>query len=179
MYNNPNTAETRYKVLFMSQPEWMQQLQLSKNTGYIQIYTDAKLKEKLEEEAEEQGCSVSEIGAELLVEALAIREQPKRLTASNNEEDELREKVEQLEQQLEAEKQDTEISLKFDEQDLKQHVLTENCQTLEEIKHEIAKQGFLDEAVLKPLENQLWKLVAADEVEYDRVHGWKLKEGGE
>lgn len=166
----------------MDQPDWKRDIDLSKNTGYIQIYTDQNLKEKLEKHAEKNGKPLSSYLEMKLMLILRLEEETKNSTETfvqesiNGESTTSKEKIEQLEKQLELERSKTTIDLSFDEQQLEENILTNRFKTFEEIKAEIAKQGLLDEAVLKPLENQLWKLSASGKAEYDRVHGWRLKE---
>lgn len=166
----------------MDQPDWKKNIDLSKTTGYIQIYTDQNLKQKLEKHAEKQGKTLSSYLELKLLLILRLEEETKGSTETlvqesiNGEQPTSKQKIKQLEKQLELERSKTTIDLSFDENQLEENILTNQFKTFEEIKAEIAKQGLLDEAVLKPLENQLWKLSAAGKAEYDRVHGWRLKE---
>jgi hypothetical protein len=50
---------------------------------------------------------------------------------------------------------------------------------LEEIKARVAETGLLDDALLTPLENQLWKLAAWDWATFQRGAGWKLTDSQE
>jgi ABC-type uncharacterized transport system permease subunit len=71
--------------------------------------------------------------------------------------------------------------ISLDPATLKQEVLSENYQSLEDILREIVESGALDEMLRQPVENQLYYLAAQDKVEYERGWGWKLAEenGGE
>jgi hypothetical protein len=62
---------------------------------------------------------------------------------------------------------------------LKQEVLTQQYQSLEEVIRGIIESGMLDDALRTPVENQLYFLAAQDLVEYERGWGWKLVNGGE
>jgi hypothetical protein len=60
---------------------------------------------------------------------------------------------------------------------VKNRLLTGQYQSFDELKAQLSKSGLIDEAVLQPLENQLWKLVAWNEAEFQRGHGWKQVDG--
>lgn len=170
----------------MSQPEWLSDVDLTNKQTTVQAYTDRTIREQIQKRAEYQDRSESQIAGELLLEGLlATAEDPGQVPTQQRDEEEsggLQERVEELEEKLEAEQQQTDAGLGvFDEEDLKERVLTEQYQSLEEIKHRVAETGLLDEALLTPLENQLWKLVAWDQAEFERGYGWKLADhdGGE
>lgn len=161
----------------MTQPQWLSDLDLTRSDGRIQVYTDQRLIEQIKNQAEENGETASQYGARLLLEGLlSLSDGPSRIAHSSGDgesPEELERRIQELEDRLEQEKRSTEAGV-FDENDLKARVLTDEFQNFEEIKHGVAESGLLDQALLSPLEDQLWKLVAQDEAEYTRGYGFKL-----
>lgn len=87
---------------------------------------------------------------------------------------ELEDKVERLQRLLEERDSDSTDSIRFEASTLKQDVLTDQYQSLEEILRNIIESGMLDDALRQPVENQLYFLAAQDEVKFERGWGWKL-----
>ena len=90
---------------------------------------------------------------------------------------ELEDEVERLQRLLEERDSDSTDSIRFEASTLKQDVLTDQYQSLEEILRRIIESGMLDEALRQPVENQLYFLAAQDEVVFERGFGWKLVDG--
>jgi len=166
--------------------DWRSTAGVADSTDKIQVYTAQKLKDELQEEAEEEGLSISSYVEKLVQEARVYRSEGMPgsegvLRDENDEQSitELQQEIEQLNQRLDEQKSESSEGINFDPATLKQQVLTENYQSLEEILRKIVEGGVLDNLLRQPVENQLYFLAAQDEVEYERGWGWKLADGGE
>lgn len=87
---------------------------------------------------------------------------------------ELQDKVERLEARLEEQRSGSKEAVSFEPSTLKDKILTDNYQSLEEILKTIIESGLLDDLLRQPVENQLYFLAAQDEVMFERGWGWKL-----
>lgn len=161
----------------MTQPNWKQSLDLSESTGYIQIYTDEDLKQRLAETAEEQGYSLSRFSAELLLEALILRDNNQLSSGIAVKDDsDLQNRVDELEQRLQEKESESANAVSFDPGFVKDELLTTEFQTLENLLKELVENGYLDELLRQPLENQLYYLAAQNEVEFETGWGWKVSQ---
>lgn len=152
----------------------------SESTDKVQVYTAQKLKDQWQEEAEEEGLSISSYVEKLVQEARVYRSEGVLRDESDQElVAELQQEIERLNQRLEEQESRASEGINFDTATLKQEVLTDNYQTLEDILRKIVEGGALDDLLRQPIENQLYFLAVQDEVEYERGWGWKLSEGGE
>ena len=155
---------------------------LSEEKSEVKIYPPKERAEEWAEEAEYNGSSLSLHLQNLILEARAYRSEGLlSYEGDQNRIQELEEEVERLEQQLEEKQSESSGAISLDPATLKQEVLSENYQSLEDILREIVESGALDEMLRQPVENQLYYLAAQDKVEYERGWGWKLTEenGGE
>ena len=166
--------------------DWRSTAGVADSTDKIQVYTAQKLKDELQEEAEEEGLSTSSYVEKLVQEARVYRSEGMPgsegvLRDENDEQSitELQQEIEQLNQRLDEQESESSEGINFDPATLKQQVLTENYQSLEEILRKIVEGGVLDNLLRQPVENQLYFLAAQDEVKYERGWGWKLADGGE
>jgi len=154
---------------------------LSDDRCAVKIYPSEDVAHDWEEEAEEADQSLSRYLQNLIHEARAYREHGLVGQGSGGSQkriQELEEEVERLEQRLEEKESESSEAISFDPSTLKEEVLTENYQSLEEVLRTIIESGVLDDALRQPVENQLYFLAAQDEVEYERGWGWKLAEEG-
>lgn len=155
---------------------------LPDETTVAKIYPPRDTAEEWKQEAEENGSSLSRYLQSLILEARAYREEG-LLSAEDDQQriQELEKEVEQLKRRLEEKQSESTEGISFDPATLKQEVLTDNYQSLEDILRKIVESGALDEMLRQPVENQLYFLAAQDTVEYERGWGWKLTEenGGE
>jgi len=150
---------------------------LSENRCEVDIYPEKELKQKWVDEAEDQDLSLSRYLQNLIHEARSYREHGLAVEqggGNHRQLQELREEIETLEQRLEEKESESSEAVSFDPSTLKNEVLTENFQSLEEVLRTIIESGILDDALRQPVENQLYFLAAQDEVEYKRGWGWKL-----
>jgi len=150
---------------------------LSEDRCAVNIYPEKEVAEEWRDEAEEQDISLSRYLQNLINEARSYRKHGLVQTdGSQKRVHELEEKVEQLQHRLEQKKSESTEAVSFDPETLKQEVLAEQYQSLEEILQEIVESGILNDVLLGPVENQLYFLAAQDEVTYERGWGWKLVE---
>jgi inactivated superfamily I helicase len=154
---------------------------LSEDRCEVDIYPEEDLAEEWRSEAEEQNSSLSQYLQKLINEARSYREHGLVGTGDTGQKriQELEEKVQRLEKRLEQKESESTDSITFDPETLKQEVLTQQYQSLEEVIRGIIESGMLDDALRTPVENQLYFLAAQDLVEYERGWGWKLVNGGE
>lgn len=91
---------------------------------------------------------------------------------------ELEDQVQRLQARLEEKDSESSETISFEPSTLKNEVLTQQYQSLQEILQKIIESGILDDALRQPVENQLYFLAAQDEVKFERGWGWKLEDGG-
>ena len=157
--------------------DWRTSSGVSESTDKVQVYTAQKLKDQWQEEAEEQGLSLSKYVIKLVQEARVYRSEG--VLRDEGEQElvtELQQENERLQQQLENQGSTPSADIQFDAATLKQEILTGNYQTLEDILQKVVEGGALDSLLRQPVENELYYLAAQDEVEYERGWGWKLTE---
>jgi hypothetical protein len=151
---------------------------LSDERCAVKIYPLEETADEWKTEAEEQDSSLSRYLQSLIHEARAYREHG--LAGGDNGSQkrikELEEEVERLEQRLEEKESESSEAISFDPSTLKDEVLTENYQSLEDVLRTIVESGVLDDALRQPVENQLYFLAGQGEVEYERGWGWRLVE---
>lgn len=151
---------------------------LSETTATVKVYPDNETAKEWREEAEDHGRSLSKHLQVLIHEARSYREHGLlRAEGDQRRLQELQEEKEQLEARVEEKRAESSEAVSFEPSTLKNEVLTENYQSLEDILRNIVESQILDEALRQPVENQLYFLAARDEVEYERGWGWKLSEG--
>ena len=156
-------------------------VKLSEDRREVNLYPEKEVAEQWEEEAEDQNISLSQYLQILINEARSYRQYGLVSTdGSQKRVQELQEEIAQLQRQLEEKESESTDAVSFDPETLKQEVLTDQYQSLEEILQEIVESGFLNDVLLGPVENKLYFLAAQDEVQYERGFGWKLaeEEGG-
>lgn len=152
---------------------------LSEDRCAVKIYPSEEVAEQWSEEADDQDLSLSRYLQNLIHEARSYRRHGLVQTGSSQKRvHELEEEVESLQRRLEQKEAESTEAVSFDPKTLKQEVLTEQYQSLEEILQEIVESGILNDVLLGPVENQLYFLAAQDEVQYERGWGWKLAEEG-
>ncbi|WP_049996353.1 hypothetical protein [Halococcus sediminicola] len=152
---------------------------LPEDTAVVKLYPPEKTAQEWMDEADYNGSSRSRYLQNLILEARAYRSEGLLKDEGDQQRiQELEEKVEQLERRLEEKQSESAGAISFDPATLKQDVLTDNYQSLEDILRKIVESGVLDELLRQPVENQLYFLAAQDEVQYERGWGWKLAEQG-
>jgi len=160
--------------------QWKQSGGFAADTEVAQIVCKETDLEEWDEEAEEQGKTRSKYLYDLIQEARSYREHG-FLGAQGDQKriQELEEEVNRLEARLEEKESESSEAISFDPSTLKNEVLTDNYQPLEEVLRGIIESGILDDALRQPVENQLYFLAARDEIKFRRGFGWKIDEGGD
>ena len=160
-------------------PQWKQTSGFADDTEVAQVVCKQEDLEKWDEEAEENGRTRSRYLYTLIEEARSYREHGLvQQDGSQKRIQELEQQVGQLQKRLEEKESESSEAVSFDPETLKQDVLTDQYQSLEEILRRIVETGILDDVIRVPVENQLYFLAAQNEVEYERGWGWKLTNGG-
>jgi hypothetical protein len=155
-------------------------VKLSEDRCAVNLYPEEEVAEQWEEDIEDRDISLSQYLQNLINEARSYRQYGLVSTdGSQKRVQELQEEIAQLQRQLEEKESESTEAVSFDPETLKQEVLTDQYQSLEEILKEIVESGFLNDVLLGPVENKLYFLAAQDEVEYERGWGWKLAEDEE
>jgi len=150
---------------------------LSEDRCAVKIYPEEEVAEQWETEADDQDISLSQYLQNLIHEARSYRKHGLVQTdGSQKRVQELQEEVESLQRRLEQKESESTEAISFDPETLKQEVLTDQYQSLEEILQDIVESGILNDVLLGPVENQLYFLAAQGEVQYERGWGWKLSE---
>ncbi|SDQ40886.1 hypothetical protein [Natronobacterium texcoconense] len=158
---------------------WKDSTGVSESTTKVQIYCSDDAKQQWEEEVESQGYkSLSTYLFELIQEARAYREEG-FLSHHQSEEqiEELEQRIETLEKQLDRKEKRDSGNVQIDDPEFLYRFLDYRYKTLDKIMREIVESGALDDMIRKPVEDQLYFLASQEEVEYNRGHGWKLKDG--
>lgn len=157
--------------------QWKQTSRFAGDTEIAQIVCKQDDLDQWDKEADRNGRSRSRYLYSLIQEARAYREHG--LTNSTGDEkrvQELEDEVEQLRNRLDEKESGSSEAVNLEPQTLKQDVLTENYQSLEEVLRTIVEAGLLDDLLREPVEKQLYFLAAQDQIEYERGWGWKLPE---
>lgn len=150
---------------------------LSEDRREVDIYPLEEVAEQWEEDIEDRDISLSQYLQNLIHEARSYRRHGLVQTdGSEKRVQELQEEVEQLQRRLEQKESESTEAVSFDPETLKQEVLSDQYQSLDEILQTVVESGVLNDVLLGPVENQLYFLAAQDEVEYERGFGWKLAE---
>lgn len=150
---------------------------LSEDRCAVKIYPREEVAEQWDEEADEQNISRSRYLQNLINEARSYREHGIVQTdGSQKRVQELEERVHELENRLEEKEAESTEAISFEPSTLKQEVLSDQYQSLEEVLRTVVESGILDEALRQPVENKLYFLAARDEVKFRRGHGWKRVE---
>ena len=160
---------------------WKESVNIPESTTKATLYCSEDDKEEWDEEVEEQGYrSRSTYLYELIQEARAYREQGFLAHHESEEKiEELKQKIEHLENQLENQEQQSSGRTTVDDIDFLEKFLGDTYKPLDQILREIVESGALDDLIRKRVEDQLYFLAQQDQVEFERGHGWKLKNRGE
>ncbi|WP_096389599.1 hypothetical protein [Halopenitus persicus] len=157
--------------------KWKQTSGFAGDTEVAQVVCKEEDFKQWDEEAEENGKSRSRYLYSLIQEARAYRRHGLNgATCNQKRVQELEDEVSRLQKRVEEKESESSEAISFDPSTLKQDVLTDQYQSLEDILRRIVEEGILDDVLRQPVENQLYFLAAQDMVEYERGWGWKLTE---
>ena len=155
-------------------------LGLSDETEMVHIYVGEKHAEQWKQEADKNNFSSrSKYLYQLIQEARAFRQRdapgPRQ---ADNRIQELEDKVDRLEEQLEQEQQGS-GQLEIDDVDFLTRFLSTEYKPLIQLLQEIVESGALNDLLRKRVEDQLYFLASQDKVQYERGWGWKLADRGD
>ena len=160
---------------------WKDSTNLPESTEKVTLYCSEDDKEEWSQEVEEKGYkSRSKYLYELIQEARAYREQGFLAHHESEEKiEELKQKIKHLENRVESQEKQSSGRTQVDDFDFLEKFLGDTYKPLNQILREIVESGALDDLIRSRVEDQLYFLAQQDRVEFERGHGWKLKDGGE
>ena len=164
------------------QCEWEKDVGLSEDTAYVVLYPARSHAEEWKEEAKEQGYgSRSKYLYELIQEARAFRQEGFLAYDKNESEvEELQLQIEQLETDLEHERQRDPGEIPIEHEEFVTAHLTDRYQPFNRLLNEVTSSGVLTGIVKDSVEDQLFDLAKENKVEYKPGYGWRLaQEKGE
>jgi len=158
------------------QSNWEKEVGLSEDTAYVVLYPARSHAEEWKEEAEEQGYgSRSKYLYELIQEARAFRQEGFLAYEKNDSEvEELQLQIEQLENDLEHERQKNPGEIPIEHEEFVTAFLTDRYQPINRLLNEVTSSGVLTGIVKDSVEEQLFELAKEDKVEYKPGYGWRL-----
>lgn len=158
------------------QTAWETEVGLSEETTYVAIYPSRKHAAEWMEEAEEQGYgSRSKYLYELIQEARAFRQEGFLAYEKNGSEvEELQLQIEQLENDLEHERQKDPGEIPIEHEEFITAHLTDRYQPFKRLLKEVTNSGVLTRIVKDSVEEQLFELAKENKVEYKPGYGWRL-----
>jgi len=160
---------------------WKDSTNLPESTEKVTLYCSEDDKEEWSQEVEEKGYkSRSKYLYELIQEARAYREQGFLAHHESEEKiEELKQKIKHLENRVENQEKQSSGRTQVDDFDFLEKFLGDTYKPLNQILREIVESGALDDLIRSRVEDQLYFLAQQDRVEFERGHGWKLKDGGD
>ncbi|KAB1193355.1 hypothetical protein GJR96_07830 [Haloferax sp. MBLA0076] len=151
---------------------------LNENTTRAEIFPAKQHKEEWWEEAEHEGSSLSRYLYDLIQEARMYRDSGAPFIQTQDQTvKQLQNKIDDLQSQLEEARQGggggrTHLSI----DDLVTRILNEQYQSLDELIERISASDEVANHLQGQIENRLYSLAEKGRVEYQRGHGWRLKE---
>ena len=160
---------------------WKENMGMSQDTGLVKIYAPMSHKETWQEEADEKDYkSTSKYLHELIQEARAIRDEGFLAPQGSDQEvQQLKTKIEELEDRLAQARQQNRDSVTIDDAAFLKQFLTEEYQTFDGVLQKVVESDTLDELLREPIEDELYFLAAREEIEFKHGHGWRLAGGEE
>ncbi|ELY27708.1 hypothetical protein C499_09062 [Halogeometricum borinquense DSM 11551] len=146
----------------------------------MKLYPPETHKETWKAEAEERGTSMIQYLQDLIQEARYLREQGQLKLGDKRKVEQLQQRVEELEQQLESQSSNrvTSQTQTIDEE-LVEKILSENYTPFDQLLEELLKQPEFRRRVRLDLETGLYKLGDEARVVFRRGKGWKHNSGGD
>lgn len=157
--------------------DWKETSNVRESTEKVQVYLSGDRKQTWSEEAEKQGFPSTSKYVLKKVEQARAEERKQRHSYDSEEVERLQKQIDELQQELREERKKEAASTQVGDPDLVKKFLSPQCKTLEEIIRDIIESNVVDQLIRKPVEKQLYKMAQSDEVEFQRGHGWRLKEG--
>lgn len=160
------------------QCNWEKDVRLSEDTAYVVLYPARSHAEEWKEEAEKQGYgSRSKYLCELIHEARAFRQEGFLAYDKNESEiEELQLKIDQLESNLEHERQRDPGEIPIENEEFVTAYLSDRYQPFERLLKQVTSSGVLTGIVKDSVEEQLFDLAEEGKVEYKQGDGWCLSQ---
>lgn len=151
---------------------------LHENTTRAELFPAKQHKEEWWEEAEHEGSSLSRYLYDLIQEARMYRDSGAPFIQTQDQTvKQLQNKIDVLQAQLEEARQGGGGRTHLSIDDLVTRVLNERYQSLDELTERISASDDVAQHLQGQIENRLYSLAENGQVEYQRGHGWRLKEG--
>ncbi|MFC6786394.1 hypothetical protein ACFQFH_10965 [Halobaculum halobium] len=150
---------------------------LHENTTRAELFPAKQHKEEWWEEAEHEGASLSGYLYELIQEARMYRDSGAPFIQTQDQTvKQLQNKIDGLQAQLENARQASGGRTHLSIDDLVTRVLDQQYQSLDELTERITASDDVAQHLQRQIENRLYALAENGRVEFQRGHGWRLKE---
>ncbi len=150
---------------------------LHENTTRAELFPAKQHKEEWWEEAEHQGSSLSGYLYDLIQEARMYRDSGAPFIQTQDQTvKQLQNKIDDLQAQLEDARQGSGGRTHLSIDDLVTRVLNGQYQSLDELTERISASDDVADHLQRQIEDRLYALAENEQVEYQRGHGWRLKE---
>ncbi|NLV03829.1 hypothetical protein [Haloferax volcanii] len=150
---------------------------LHENTTRAELFPAKQHKEEWWEEAEHEGSSLSSYLYDLIQEARMYRDSGAPFIQTQDQTvKQLQNKIDDLQTQLEEAQQGGGGRTHLSIDDLVTRILNEQYQSLDELIERISASDEVANHLQGQIENRLYSLAEKGRVEYQRGHGWRLKE---
>lgn len=150
---------------------------LDDETAKAHLYPHEDHKNEWQQEAEQAGQSLSRYLYDLIQEARAYREGDVPIIASEDERvQKLQNRIEELQNELYQARQRQQGDSRLSIADLVEKELGNQYKTVDEILDDIKASDKVTQHLHRQIEDQLYNLTENGEAEYQRGHGWRLKE---
>ncbi len=151
---------------------------LHENTTRAELFPAKQHKKEWWEEAEHEGSSLSRYLYDLIQEARMYRDSGAPFIQTQDQTvKQLQNKIDDLQTQLEEARQGGGGRTHLSIDDLVTRVLDQQYQSLDELVERISASDEVTNHLQGQIENRLYSLAENRQVEYQRGHGWRLKEG--
>ncbi|UDF60527.1 hypothetical protein [Halobacterium sp. BOL4-2] len=150
---------------------------LHKNTTRAELFPAKQHKEEWWEEAEHEGSSLSRYLYDLIQEARMYRDSGAPFIQTQDQTvKQLQNKIDDLQTQLEEARQGGGGRTHLSIDDLVTRVLDQQYQSLDELIERVSASDDVTQHLQRQIENRLYALAENGQVEFQRGHGWRLKE---
>ncbi|MFC4550808.1 MULTISPECIES: hypothetical protein [Halorussus] len=150
---------------------------LHENTTRAELFPAKQHKEEWSEEAKHEGSSLSGYLYDLIQEARMYRDSGAPFIQTQDQTvKQLQNKIDDLQAQLEDAQQGSSGRAHLSIDDLVTRVLNEQYQSLDELTERISASEDVAQHLQSQIEQRLYGLAENGQVEYQRGHGWRLKE---
>ncbi|WP_280535516.1 hypothetical protein [Halopenitus sp. POP-27] len=159
----------------MADKGWKEQIGLAEDTDQVIIYCKCRHKDEWTREAEEKGYSSrSKYLYELIMEARRAREDDFFTESGHSgEEEELRERIDELHDEIGRLKKSSESDTELVTPDVVMGELDENYRSLDDLVASVLQSDRVSDYVRKEVEAILYDLIDTDRAQYQMGHGWR------